>query len=70
MLKNGIQQIWAIGRSWENRIRVNSKRVNRGYESNVKKLVVNGKIVFKFVKWVGNYVLIIHHSRSVLGTMY
>jgi len=35
-----------------------------------KKIVVNGNIVFKFVKWVGNYVLIIHHSRSVLGTIY
>jgi len=37
-------------RSWENRMRVNRKRGNRGHESIVNKLVVNGKIVFKFVK--------------------
>ncbi len=51
-------------------MRVNRKRVNRGHEGIIKKLVVNGNIVFKFVKWVGNYVWIIHHSRSVFGTMY
>jgi len=52
-----------FGMSWENRMRVNRKRVNHGHES-------YRNIVFKFVKWVGNYVLIIHHLRSVLGTMY
>ncbi len=39
-----------LGRSWENRMRVNRKRGNRGHESIVNKLVINGKIVFKFVK--------------------
>ena len=59
-----------FGMSWENRMRVNRKRVNRGHESILKILVVNGKIIFKFVKCVGKYILIIHHLRSVLGTMY
>jgi len=44
-------------------MRVNRKRVNRGHESIVKKLVVNSNILFKFIKWVGNYVLTMHHLR-------
>jgi len=39
-------------------------------QEHCKKLFVNGNIVFKFVKWVGNYVLIINHLRYVLGTIY
>jgi hypothetical protein len=57
------------GRGWEVRIRVNRKQEHSGHKNIVKILFVKGSIVFKFVKWVGNYVLIIHHTRYVLGTI-
>jgi len=57
------------GRGWEVRIRVNRKREHHGHKNIIKKLFLNSNIVFKFIKWVGNYVLIIHHLWTVLGTM-
>ena len=58
------------GRGWEVCKRVNRKPEHSGHKNIIKKLFVNGNIIFKFVKWVGNYVLIIHHLWSVLGTIY
>jgi len=54
------------GGSWKVRLRVNRKRENRGQQ--VKLLVVNRNIVFKFLKWVRNLLNVNPQSQFVLGT--